>query len=90
MEKEDLRKNALAGIERTKWIPDWGKGRIYSMIENRPDWCVSRQRAWGVPITLCTCTECGEFVNAKEVFERVAEGVENAGPISGLRLLLKN
>ncbi len=79
MEKEGLRKNALAGIERTKWIPDWGKGRIYSMIENRPDWCVSRQRAWGVPITLCTCTECGEFVNAKEVFERVAQGVEKQG-----------
>jgi isoleucyl-tRNA synthetase len=79
MEKEGLRKNALAGIERTKWIPDWGKGRIYNMIENRPDWCVSRQRAWGVPITLCTCTECGEFVNAKEVFERVAEGVEKRG-----------
>jgi isoleucyl-tRNA synthetase len=79
MEKEDLRKKALAGIDRTQWIPDWGKGRIYSMIENRPDWCVSRQRAWGVPITLCTCTECGEFVNAKEVFGIVAEGVEKRG-----------
>ena len=79
MEKEDLRKNALAGIERTKWIPDWGMGRIYSMIENRPDWCVSRQRAWGVPITLCTCTECGELVETKKVFERAVEGIKRQG-----------
>jgi len=79
MEKEDLRKNALAGIERTKWIPDWGMGRIYSMIENRPDWCVSRQRAWGVPITLCTCIECGEVVETKKVFELAAEGIKKQG-----------
>jgi len=79
MEKEELRKNALAGIERTKWIPDWGMGRIYNMIENRPDWCVSRQRAWGVPITLCTCIECGELVDAKKVFERAVEGVKKHG-----------
>ncbi|GIS84710.1 MAG: hypothetical protein CM1200mP16_10100 [Nitrospina sp.] len=63
MEKDDLRNKALKAIDRTKWIPDWGKGRIFSMIENGPDWCVSRQRAWGVPITLCTCMQCDEFVN---------------------------
>ena len=79
MDKEDLRKNALAGIERTKWIPDWGMGRIYSMIEKRPDWCVSRQRAWGVPITLCTCIECGELVETKKVFERAVEGIKKQG-----------
>ena len=79
MEKEELRKNALAGIERTKWIPDWGMDRIYNMIENRPDWCVSRQRAWGVPITLCTCIECGELVDVKKVFERAVEGVKKHG-----------
>ena len=79
MDKGDLRKNALAGIERTQWIPHWGKDRIYSMIENRPDWCVSRQRAWGVPITLFTCTDCGEFVSSKELFERIANGVEKQG-----------
>ena len=79
MEKDDLRNKALKAIDRTKWIPDWGKGRIFSMIENRPDWCVSRQRAWGVPITLCTCMQCDEFVNSKEVFELVAQGVEKQG-----------
>ena len=45
MDKTDLRKNALGGIDRTKWIPQWGRDRIYSMVENRPDWCVSRQRS---------------------------------------------
>ena len=79
MDKNDLRKNALAGIDRTKWIPQWGRDRIYSMIENRPDWCVSRQRAWGVPITLFTCNSCGEFVNSTELFERIAKGVEKQG-----------
>jgi isoleucyl-tRNA synthetase len=42
-------------IDRVKWIPHWGRERIYGMIENRPDWCVSRQRAWGVPITVFIC-----------------------------------
>lgn len=79
MDKKDLRKNALAGIDRTKWIPEWGRERIYSMVENRPDWCVSRQRAWGVPITLFTCNACGEFVNSSELFQRIAEGVEKHG-----------
>ena len=59
MSHNDLRKKALDEIEKTKWVPHWGKGRIFSMIENRPDWCVSRQRAWGVPITIFTCTDCG-------------------------------
>ncbi len=79
MDKKDLRENALAGIDRTQWIPEWGRERIYSMVENRPDWCVSRQRAWGVPITLFTCNACGEFVNSSELFERIAEGVEKHG-----------
>ena len=79
MDKKDLRKNALAGIDRTKWIPQWGRERIFSMVENRPDWCVSRQRAWGVPITLFTCNSCGEFVNSSELFQKIAEGVEKYG-----------
>lgn len=79
MDNKDLRKNALAGIDRTKWIPQWGRERIYSMVENRPDWCVSRQRAWGVPITLFTCDSCGDFVNSSELFQKIAEGVEQHG-----------
>ncbi len=79
MDKNDLRKNALEAIDRTKWIPQWGRGRIHSMIENRPDWCVSRQRAWGVPITLFTCNACGDFINSSDLFELVAQGVEKHG-----------
>ncbi len=59
MDKTGLRQKALKEIDKVKWIPHWGRERIYGMIENRPDWCVSRQRAWGVPITLFTCEKCG-------------------------------
>jgi isoleucyl-tRNA synthetase len=79
MDKTDLRKNALDGIGRTKWIPQWGRDRIYSMIENRPDWCVSRQRSWGVPITLLTCNACGDFINSSALFDQIAEGVGKYG-----------
>ena len=58
MEKTGLRKKALAEIDRVKWVPHWGRERIYGMIENRPDWCVSRQRSWGVPITVFYCEKC--------------------------------
>ncbi len=59
MEKNELRKRSLSAIDQVQWIPHWGRERIYGMIENRPDWCVSRQRAWGVPITVFTCDQCG-------------------------------
>jgi isoleucyl-tRNA synthetase len=58
MEKTGLRKKSLQAIDQVKWIPHWGRERIYGMIENRPDWCVSRQRAWGVPITVFICEKC--------------------------------
>ncbi len=58
MEKTGLRRRSLAAIDRVKWVPRWGRERIFGMIENRPDWCVSRQRAWGVPITVFICQAC--------------------------------
>ena len=58
MEQTGLRKKSLSEIDRVTWIPHWGRERIYGMIENRPDWCVSRQRAWGVPITVFLCEQC--------------------------------
>ena len=72
-----LRGEAIKEIERVKWIPDWGENRIKSMVENRPDWCISRQRSWGVPIAVFYCKNCGETVNDPEVFEHVAKLVEN-------------
>ena len=71
MEKTGLRQKALTEIDRVQWVPRWGRERIYGMIENRPDWCVSRQRAWGVPITVFHCADCGEIMATPELFDHV-------------------
>ncbi len=64
MEANDLRKRSLEAINNdVKWIPSWGRERIYNMIETRPDWCISRQRQWGVPILALKCKNCGEVWN---------------------------
>jgi len=79
MEKNDLRKNALDAIRKVSWIPSWGQDRIYKMIANRPDWCVSRQRTWGVPITVFFCDECDEPVITQEIIDHVSGMVEKSG-----------
>jgi len=79
MEKKGLRKAALEAIGEVKWIPSWGKERIYGMVENRPDWCISRQRSWGVPITLFSCTKCGEPYMTKEIAERIVSLFQKEG-----------
>jgi isoleucyl-tRNA synthetase len=79
MEKNDLRKNALKAIKGVSWIPNWGQDRIYGLIENRPDWCISRQRAWGVPITLFRCSACSHIVFSQEILDHVAQSVEKHG-----------
>ena len=71
MEKNDLRKNSLHAIDTVKWIPSWGRERIYNMIKNRPDWCVSRQRSWGVPITVFYCRACGEVHVNQEIIDKI-------------------
>lgn len=73
MEANDLRKKTLEEIDKVQWIPKWGRERIYGMIENRPDWCISRQRSWGVPITAFSCKECGEYLVDGAVMDHVAE-----------------
>ncbi len=79
MEHNDLRRKALAEIERVEWIPAWGRDRIYNMIEARPDWCVSRQRSWGVPITIMYCEKCGEALNDGAIMHHIADQFEENG-----------
>lgn len=79
MENTDLRKNALEAIDTVRWIPKWGRDRIYQMIENRPDWCISRQRAWGVPITVFFCQDCGKWVYDEEIMNHLFSIFEKDG-----------
>jgi isoleucyl-tRNA synthetase len=73
MAANDLRAKSLEAINSVEWIPRWGRERIYGMIENRPDWCISRQRSWGVPITAFSCTSCGEYLADGTLMDHVAE-----------------
>ncbi len=79
LDKTGLRNKALEGIKKIKWIPEWGEERIYQMIQNRPDWCISRQRLWGVPITQFICTECGSILNDERIYDRIADIYEKKG-----------
>ena len=79
MAHADLRERALDAIDRVAWIPHWGQARIRGMIEGRPDWGISRQRAWGVPIVAVHCEDCGEAHAGGELARRVADIVEHEG-----------
>jgi len=80
MDKNHLRELALEEVKRVAWIPDWGLARIESMMEGRPDWCVSRQRTWGVPITFFVHKETGELhPRTAELTEQVAKRIEQQG-----------
>jgi isoleucyl-tRNA synthetase len=79
MEANDLRKKALKAIDDTAFFPESGRKRLYSMIETRPDWCVSRQRAWGVPIPVFVHKETGEPLRDQGVVDRIAEAFEAEG-----------
>ncbi|QBF83956.1 isoleucine--tRNA ligase [Shewanella maritima] len=80
MDNNGLRSNALSEIEKTQWLPDWGQSRIEKMVENRPDWCISRQRTWGVPITLFVHRETEELhPDSVSLMERVAHRIEQQG-----------
>lgn len=79
MEKTGLRSNALKAIDTVNWIPKWGRDRIYGMIQHRPDWCISRQRSWGVPITALRCSQCDSVVAPPELFQKVSALFEEKG-----------
>ena len=79
MDKTGLRRDSLTSIDTVNWIPHWGRDRIYGMIENRPDWCVSRQRAWGVPITVFYCQGCETILLDRDVMEKVYSEFEKHG-----------
>jgi isoleucyl-tRNA synthetase len=80
MDNKGLRQDSLKEIEKTQWIPDWGQRRIESMVEGRPDWCISRQRTWGVPMALFIHKDTGALhPRSLELIEAVAKRVEQSG-----------
>ena len=80
MDKKGLRDASLKEIEKTEWIPDWGQSRIESMVEGRPDWCISRQRTWGVPMALFIHKDTGALhERSLELIEEIAKRVEASG-----------
>ena len=80
MDKQGLRAQSLQEIKQVRWIPDWGQARIETMVANRPDWCISRQRTWGVPMTLFVHKETEELhPDTLALVEKVAKLVEQHG-----------
>ena len=79
-QRRTLRGAAQHAIDsEVRWIPAWGHDRIFNMVTNRPDWCISRQRAWGVPITAVDCTKCGEAVITAALVDQAARIFEQYG-----------
>ncbi len=79
LDHENLRKNALAEIAKVKWKPKWGEERIHDMVAERPDWCISRQRYWGVPLIIFYCEACGKQLEDYQALRNVLPWFEREG-----------
>jgi isoleucyl-tRNA synthetase len=79
LDRHDLRKNALDEVKKIKWVPKWGENRIAGTIEQRHDWCISRQRAWGVPLPFLECKQCGHAILERELILKFREHVARDG-----------
>ncbi len=79
MEHDGLRERALEEIARVKWLPEWGKERIASMVNTRPDWCISRQRVWGVPLIVFYCQACEAPLEDMKALRQVVRWFEKEG-----------
>ncbi len=89
VEHNHLRQRCLQEIDRVRWIPHWGRERIKGMVSQRPDWCISRQRAWGVPITVAICETCGRVVMEDAFYENVLQMFRAKGADSWFEADLK-
>ena len=79
LDHDNLRKRALADIAKVKWKPEWGEARIHDMVAERPDWCISRQRFWGVPLIIFYCEKCGEQLKDFAALRHVLPFFEREG-----------
>ncbi len=79
VEHDDLRQRALKSTDDVEWIPEWGKKRISSMLESRPDWCISRQRSWGIPIPAVRCKNCGKVILDPQIMDKFIAFVKDEG-----------
>lgn len=81
LERSEIRKKVLKTMQDVRFVPEWGRARFHAMMENRPDWCLSRQRIWGVPIPIYYCKATGEPLLDTDVMMRAADLIENKGGI---------